>query len=534
MNLKKLEISSKYPWLNNLTLSLISSILLSLAWMGTSFIGVLALFISFVPILMLAERVKKVKSYLGYVVLTNCLWVVFTEFWIGFATFGGLIATMAVQSILFSIPFILYKHTLKHSYRKLALTLFASSWLALEFIFTHNSEVSHPWIMLGNGFADNIKLVQWYEYTGIFGGSLWVLKVNILILLWLTSKKISYFTGTIALILIPSAVSLAMYYNYDEDTSRQVSVSVIQPNIDPYNDKFGGLSQKQQDTIIQKLIMQAPEDVNYILTPETAVSDNINIDYPLISSSIRSYSTLINYLYPNSQLILGASMFRTYQGVSTAPTITARKSGNTYYDAINGALQISPKGINSHIKSKLVVGVEKLPFPTFFKSINIGGVNLGGLSGALLTSNTHSPLTSPAATVVVPICYESIYGEYLTHYYKQGAEAIFIITNDGWWRDTYGHRQHFNYARLRAIESRRSVARSANTGISGFINQRGDVLNTLGWDEKGILTSNISLNNKNTVYITYGDYLGRAACYLMLLSLLYFISYIYKKKSHLN
>jgi apolipoprotein N-acyltransferase len=57
------------------------------------------------------------------------------------------------------------------------------------------------------------------------------------------------------------------------------------------------------------------------------------------------------------------------------------------------------------------------------------------------------------------ICYESIYGEFMSKYIRNGANLICIITNDGWWKNTPGHKQHMNYARLRAIETRTWVAR---------------------------------------------------------------------------
>ena len=77
------------------------------------------------------------------------------------------------------------------------------------------------------------------------------------------------------------------------------------------------------------------------------------------------------------------------------------------------------------------------------------------------------------------ICYESVYGEV-----KLGVTNLLaIITNDGWWKNTAGYKQHFQYARLRAIEQRKSIVRSANTGISAVINARGDILQKSKWDE---------------------------------------------------
>ena len=108
-----------------------------------------------------------------------------------------------------------------------------------------------------------------------------------------------------------------------------------------------------------------------------------------------------------------------------------------------------------------------------------------------------------------------------------------VISNDGWWRDTPGHRYLFAYSRLRAVENRRSIARSANTGISGFIDQRGDVLQKLGWDQRGALTDSLSLNDRMTFYTRYGDVIGRVSNYVFVLGLLYFMAYRFRRKSHI-
>jgi apolipoprotein N-acyltransferase len=107
------------------------------------------------------------------------------------------------------------------------------------------------------------------------------------------------------------------------------------------------------------------------------------------------------------------------------------------------------------------------------------------------------------------ICYESVFGEYMTQYIRKGASLIFVITNDGWWGDTPGYRQHFTFSRLRAIELRRSIARSANTGRSAFINQRGDAFQETAYWEPGVIRQTINANDKMTFYSRHGDYIGR-------------------------
>ena len=135
--------------------------------------------------------------------------------------------------------------------------------------------------------------------------------------------------------------------------------------------------------------------------------------------------------------------------------------------------------------------------------------------------------------VAPAICYEGLYGDFMGGYVRNGAQALFVVTNDGWWGNTPGHRFLFAFCRLRAIELRRDVARSANTGVSGFINSRGDDISRMEWDERGILVSDIRLNDRVTLYARLGDYIGRIAVYVSLLCLLYFVAYRARKRFHL-
>ncbi len=526
------EISGKKRVCAFIVVVAISALLLSLPWLGAS---PFALLIAFVPMLAMAEGLRA-KSYFGWVSLFLSVWVVLTQYWIYHATIAGVIASVVVQIVLFAPPFIIYHIAINRAKRPLAYTLFVASWIAFEYIYTHNSEVSHPWIVLGNGFAESVKMVQWYEYTGVFGGSLWVLIVNLLVL-----ELLRGFTRAKAAVIgiavtLPMVISLAIYHSYEEE-GNDIKITVIQPNIDPYTEKFeGGMSKDEQRRLIGELVKTSPKDVDYIVAPETAISDNINIDNPLSSRAVRYFNNIIAQSYPNSELIIGASMFKLYPKSTEPPTITARKSGELYYDGINGALFIDGKKSDAYIKSKLVVGVEKLPYPKLMKSITFGGINLGGMSGALITQEEREVFEhhNKEIEVASSICYESIYGEYMAEFVRNGAELLFIITNDGWWRDTHGYKQHYSYARLRAIENRRSIARSANTGISGFISQRGDDISTLGWDKRGVLTESIKSNDKITFYVKYGDYIARATLYIFIISLLFLVAYIYKKRSHLN
>ena len=118
------------------------------------------------------------------------------------------------------------------------------------------------------------------------------------------------------------------------------------------------------------------------------------------------------------------------------------------------------------------------------------------------------------------VCYESVYGEYCTGYVKKGAKFLTVITNDAWWGDTPGYRQHLSYSSLRAIELRRDVARCANTGISCFIDQKGRIVKESRWWEKEVLRGTVNLNSEETFFVRHGDFIGRVCTFVFLLLLL--------------
>jgi apolipoprotein N-acyltransferase len=129
------------------------------------------------------------------------------------------------------------------------------------------------------------------------------------------------------------------------------------------------------------------------------------------------------------------------------------------------------------------------------------------------------------------ICYESVFGSYVSDYIKKGAEAIFIITNDGWWKNTNGYKQHLSYASLRAIETRRPVARAANTGISCIIDIRGNRKKETEWWTQTVIKGEIFPETRMTFYVKYGDYILRISLLIsVLILLIIFIAAPIRKK----
>jgi len=525
-----------------LALSALSGILFAVSWPATGSFAPL-LFVAFVPLLFIEDLLssQKKKGTFRYAYLSFFLWNLISTWWIYNASLFGAIMAIVCNSLFMAIVFALFHHTKKLLGEKQGYVALIFYWLAFEYMHYH-WELSYPWLTLGNGFANMVKWVQWYEYTGVLGGSLWILIINLLVF-FLVKKLIvvrekvkqcaAHIVSIAGLVALPLIVSIVIYNNYKENIN-PVDVVIIQPNIDPYYEKFDGLTPEEQLTKMMNLAAEkADTATDYIVGPETAIPRSLWIDQITQSSSYKILKSFVSN-YPHAQLVLGASLSKDYKDGEEIPN-TARKfeDAEKWYDHFNSAIQIdSSDNIQLYHKSKLVLGVEKMPFPSVFRHFQEFAFDLGGTTGSLGVQEERSVFTSTDSSVKIApvVCWESVYGEYISDYILNGAQLIFIITNDGWWNESPGYKQHLAYARLRAIETRRSVARSANTGISCFINQRGDVSQATSWWVPAAIREQLNANSEITYYTRYGDVIGRIAAFISILLLLWTIVKRVKRK----
>jgi apolipoprotein N-acyltransferase len=507
-------------------LAFFSGLLLALPWYDL-FPGYI-LFLAFVPLLIAEDFIYERKNifssrtvfFIAY--LAFFTWNLCTLWWIVKISYMGALFCISANSMYYSIVFWIYHMVKRHTGRLIGWLAFIFFMLSFEFYSLH-SEFALPWLILGNGLANCIQSIQWYEYSGTLGGSLWIILSNILLFSAyqygrLQNCRALFYVLFLILGLWLGPHFLSTYiYNHYHVNGKSCKVAIIQPNIDPYTEKFNTLSQNEQLTRIMTLADSLKDkEINYYIAPETAIDNDI-----WENTLCNNYSlfTIRNFLYshPNSCFVVGAITYREYQNNEEKKATTRYNPSNKlFFDVFNSALQLDTSFHTAiYHKSKLVMGVEKVPFPGLFHFFDKYLLQLGGSTGSLGQQDEPSVFSGHGIYKPAPvICYESIYGEYNTKFIQKGANLIFIITNDGWWEGTPCYMQHLRYAQLRAIETRRSVARCANTGISAYINQQGEIMQSSGWWERIALTGNMKVNNKLTFYVKHGDYIGRIAVLL--------------------
>ena len=520
-----------------LVLSLLSALLLSVPFLVKG-CGAFIL-VGFVPLLWmdrLAER-EGVKHFWVWHYLTFLLWNVATTFWVCNATVGGGVFACLANALQMSLVFGLYRWSKKRLSGILPYLLLSFLWIAWERYYLTVAQISWPWLVLGNAFARTLPLAQWYEFTGTLGGSLWAWAVNLSVFgtgvlihekRWKglrVQAKVSCIVAMAVLLVAPVAVSLHIWNTYHESDD-PLDVVIAQPNIDPYN-KFTAMTQDTQNAILSDQLERAlakrdTADPVLLLAPETFTGD-------IVVGSVghsRTFRRLTSVLegHPGANLIFGAAV-REYRMASERPSPTARYRGDAIWsESHNAAIITDGDGRDDmFFKSKLVVGVEMMPYPRLFRPIDD---LLGGVMGRDIGQDEVSLLEfrgdpSRNTGIGCAICYESVYGEYCTGYIRKGAKLLAVITNDSWWGDTPGYRQHLSYSSLRAIETRRDIARCANTGISAIIDQRGRILSKTAWWEKSVLEGAVNLNDGETFFVRNGDIAGRISVFAGVLLLLW-------------
>lgn len=516
---------------NNYLLALSSAALLWLAWPPIPYTAPL-LWAAFVPLLLAIENVmrgsyhKKGTQIFLLAGLTGVIWNIASIYWVynslsavmpHYAAIPISLIPFGLAALLMAFAFLLYYQLRKRNNITLSLAGLACFWITYEYL--HQSwDLAFPWMTLGNGFASTHQLVQWYEYTGVYGGSVWIWATNILLFLTVLSAKDKFATrhrlrlGSIlaAVIILPTIWSIVRYVNYEEHVNPS-NIVVVQPNIDPYG-KFGSIPPDEQITNLIVLSQQAGQpNTEFFIWPETAIAHPFGYDEEEFRTHPIFYR-IQDFLsaYKNGNVLSGIESYRVYPEPTSMSSL---EFDSMFYDRFNAAVLIenSPR-LQFYHKSKLVPGVEKLPFGESLAFMRPLFKAFGGATGSYGSQEEPSVFYAQSGIGSAPtICYESIWGNYVAEYVRKGAQFIAVVTNDGWWGNTSGKDQHLAYAKLRAIENRRWVARAANTGISGFINQRGDVVQKTDWWVPASLNQEINLNEEITIYTQAGDYLAYLA-----------------------
>jgi len=503
----------------NILLALTSGLLLGLPWSVTALIFLV--FIGWIPLLLLEEKIRhhpNAYTLFNYAFVSFLLWNIIGTWWVTRAQFVGAIFIILANSVVQALAFWLASRM--RTILKIPLLFpFLLIWMGYEHFHLY-WDLAWPWLNLGNALASKPEIIQWYEFTGVRGGTLWIILANFAFLSVIAKYRekgpgsiIPIGTATLVLLLIPILGSFLIFKNVESE-GETVNIALIQPNLDPYTEKFDPLKYAGHvEQFFRTAEALVDDKTQYLFGPETLIVEQIDESDP--SASIY-YRNLLKFRkkFPKLNIVLGVHSYNKLDREDIPPGSRFNREKNYYYEAFNTALFLPPGPAAEpqfYHKTKLVPLFERMPFVQYLRFLGKYSLELGGYTGTYSNRQERTTFVWPEASIaILPIvCYESIFGPYCARRLPDEKGFICMITNDGWWKGTPGYRHHFNFSPVRAIENRRDFVRVANTGISALINAKGLVMAETPWWEKATLKGKIHLRGGQTFFARHGDYLGR-------------------------
>ncbi len=525
-----------------LLLSLASGILLGCSFPPIPF-GIIAT-VAFVPFLFLVERIRTYGSMFRYAYTTFFIFCLVSVYWVGGFTHhkdpylmlaGG--ALLLWQPLFFCFPALIYFFIRRKIGLRWGIFSFPFVWITFEWLYALG-EFSFPWLTLGNTQTYSLEKIQFIEYTGVYGISLLLLIINILIFIALNPewnfslrKKFTLIGIATLLYVLPNFYGM-MRHHAPEPSATRIKIGIVQPNTDPWEKWEGAGTLAGRWRLVQSYLpifdQLKKDSASIVVLPETAIL----FDIP---THTEHYSLLKKFIDSLDISIVSGYVKTKYYYNNDAPAGSSLIKGtNIFYDSYNAVICIQPntETAQTYSKMRLVPFAERIPYAdkvVFLIEPLRWGVGISNWGIGKDSTIFHHSATN--TNFLGMICYESIFPEFVANFVNKGAEYLIFITNDSWWGNTSGARQHNQYAVLRAIENRRWVVRCANGGISSFIDPNGTMYNATTMYTQTSIAHWIEKNSTKTFYTTHGDWLARFCAIVAAIFFVFSIITVFTKKS---
>jgi apolipoprotein N-acyltransferase len=364
------------------------------------------------------------------------------------------------------------------------------SWVAVEMVIMHMSDLAFPWLPLGLAVAGRPVLAQAAELSGVHGLSLWIAVTNGLLAdAWLARGR----WGGVAARVVGAGALAAAFWGYgawrmERIVTRPVArIAIVQPNV-PQEDKWQA---ENQGRILGMLLggtreALASADARLVVWPEVSLPGFLP-EHPEWENALAAVTR-----ESHTPILFGV--------------LDVQFPSPGQFEYFNAAMVVDSAGsIRSqpaYHKSELVPIVERVPFvdPRWFRKFRyFGAFGRGG---------RQPPFTFSFGRAGVLICYESIFPSLSRQYRRDGATVILNITNDAWFGRSLAPYQHEAHLALRAIENRVGIVRAANTGISGYVDPLGRQHGLTGLFVPAVRTFTAETTDIRTLYVILGDWVG--------------------------
>ncbi|WP_447964555.1 apolipoprotein N-acyltransferase [Nitrospira sp. Ecomares 2.1] len=374
-------------------------------------------------------------------------------------------------------------------------------WVALEFVRTYALS-GFPWALLGYSQYQWLAVIQFADVTGVYGVSFLLVMGNVALtslLLWIYAKtrglplpgpwvSVAGFGCALSLVLAYGAWRMQEQANLDA-SARTLSIGLVQANIDQavkWNEAYRDETLRRYTLLSQ----QAGKNTDLLIWPEAAT--------PFLFEREPAYQSQVLDIAKDthSSLLFGS------------PTLRFQQDGRPYL--YNSAFLVTAEGRVSdrYDKRHLVPFGEYIPLRSILFFLDKLVVGIGDFKSGQGVMTMQVPTVPPDSgpRFGVAICFEVIFPDLVRRMAQEGANFLVTITNDAWFGDSAAPYQHFGMVVFRAVENHLAFARSANTGISGFIAPDGLILSqTSIFSEQAVMGLVPLRSSSPTFYTQFGD-----------------------------
>ena len=497
--------------------------------------------VGLVPLIVAMERTATWRQTFRWSYVSFLIFSALTTWWVGSwqANADPWLMTSSVLLIMihplfFCVPMLLYRAVRRRASLTPALIFLVLLWTGGEYLHAL-TDASYPWLTLGNTQTYNFHYIQFIEYTGIWGVS-FLMMIQNGILAWFVLRSAARGEGIngredrrrpaliatgilVATIILPYAHGLLQSVD-GKRKEREITVTIVQPNQNPW-DKWR--QSDPTDHVVDNASLSfesMPEGTrpDLFLWAETAIPKPIthpdwHRDKERLYRMIDSLGTTVITGFPDYVVHAGKE---AASASSRRDSITDPATGKPtvrYWDFYNSVGVFVPGTglVDAYHKSQLVPFGERIPFVDLVPflidmlswDVGISAWGKGAGPHAITVPLNRGDTIKTGGMV----CFESVYPNLVRRFVSDGAEFLTIVTNDGWYLGTPGPLQHERFAILRAIETRRGIARAANTGISCLITPEGEIFGETKEGERTTTTGTLPLRNERTLYVRWGDWL---------------------------
>ena len=369
----------------------------------------------------------------------------------------------------------------------IALLVFPALWTLIE-VLRSSGVLGFPWGAMGYSTVRLPALMQSASVVGVFGVGAGIVAVNALLAGTFLARdariKIALFAAGTAIAAGAFLGGRVVMQRYDVPDGRPTHrVAVAQPNVD-LEVKWQKSFKDSTFRLIERLTREAGQfDPELVVFPETCATTYLRFDQPR---------------YELMQNLARELDLAVYIGFLDARYEDGRDDPFTYNSS---GVFLPNGGFAQYDKRHLLPFGETIPwswrFP-FLSKINFGQANFS-------PGPDHGAVPSPVGDLAPLICFEAIFAGGAREFVGRGAQVLLNITNDGWFGESQGPQQHAELAIFRAVENRRFMLRSANTGVSMVIDPAGRQTILLGLLREGIITESIYQVEEVTLYTRWGD-----------------------------